>query len=221
MRINMAGIVDLSTIDWFGKSAMVIFLRGCPMECSHCHNEIFKIGVNLIRDSDIAKRMVEASRFVDHIVISGGEPSIQPEACRYIIKQAHGMGMKVGIETCGSSELVDGFDAIFLSIKTSLWRAAYMALGGHDGVFDNIIANLAKMSPSRSEIRIALFEDSVFDFSSFGPLQGFPIRVILGVGVGCQTTEKRLNKFCNELALAMNYEIVENGNLRVLLRPKQ
>jgi len=221
MRINLAGIVVLSTIDWFGKSAMVIFLRGCPMKCPHCHNEIFKTGVNLVKDTNITSRMLLASQFVDHVVISGGEPSIQVEACRYIIEQAHGMSMKVAIETCGSSKLVDGFDAVFLSIKTSRSRPAYKALGGHDQVFDNIMSNLARMHPSRSEIRLTLFADSVFDFSTFGPLQGFPIRVTLGVGIGCQTTEKRLNEFCNDLAQAMNYEIVENGNLRVLLRPKK
>lgn len=221
MKINLAGIVDFSTIDWFGKSAMVIFLRGCSMHCPHCHNMIFKTGLNLVQDTYIAQKMVEASQFVDHIVISGGEPSAQPESCRYIIDKAHELGMKVAIETCGSSKLVDGFDAIFLSIKTSLYKTAYMPLEGHGHVFDNIMSNLTKMSPSHSEIRIALFADSVFDFSSFGPLQGFPIRVTLGIGVGCKPTEKRLNEFCGELARAMHYSIVKSENLQVLLRPKQ
>jgi pyruvate formate lyase activating enzyme len=58
MKINFGGIIPLSTVDWLGRAAMVVFLRGCPLRCPHCHNQRLQTGENLVALHSIASRIV-------------------------------------------------------------------------------------------------------------------------------------------------------------------
>ena len=58
MKVNFGGIVPLSTVDWPGRAAMVVFLRGCPLRCPHCHNSRLREGERLLDLHDIASRIV-------------------------------------------------------------------------------------------------------------------------------------------------------------------
>ncbi|NYT02407.1 MAG: radical SAM protein [Methanosarcinales archaeon] len=44
IRLNLGGVVHLSTVDWEGRSATVVFLRGCPLRCPHCQNRELQEG---------------------------------------------------------------------------------------------------------------------------------------------------------------------------------
>jgi len=50
--------VPLSTVDWPGKAAMVVFLRGCPLRCPHCHNRSLQLGESSVAFHTIASRIV-------------------------------------------------------------------------------------------------------------------------------------------------------------------
>ncbi|MCX6677931.1 MAG: radical SAM protein [Methanothrix sp.] len=58
MKVNFGGIVPLSTVDWLGRAAMVVFLRGCPLRCPHCHNQRLQTGESLVAHHFIASRIV-------------------------------------------------------------------------------------------------------------------------------------------------------------------
>jgi pyruvate formate lyase activating enzyme len=128
--INFGGIVPLSTVDWLGRSALVVFLRGCPLRCPHCHNIGLRSGDNFVDFHVVASRIVsqikgemkgnadsfsrspqinldEASErvrarpFVDAFVLSGGEPLQQSEAAARLFCLARSLHLDTGLETSG------------------------------------------------------------------------------------------------------------------------
>ena len=58
MKVNYGGIVPLSTVDWLGRAALVVFLRGCPLRCPHCHNQKLQTGESWAAFHTIASRIV-------------------------------------------------------------------------------------------------------------------------------------------------------------------
>ncbi len=124
-KVNLGGIIHFSTIDWRGKAAMVIFLRRCPLRCIYCQN------YNLLedddyKDMDVIEDAIRASEdFIDAVVLSGGEPFMQPQVIDAIAKYARGRGLMVGVQTNGYyPERVESLhaeiDRIFLDIKMPL-----------------------------------------------------------------------------------------------------
>lgn len=128
--VNFGGIVPLSTVDWLGRSALVVFLRGCPLRCPHCHNIELRSGDNFVDFSAVASRIVsqlkgemiaaapsncpprqisldEASErvgarpFVDAFVLSGGEPLQQSEVATRLFHLARSLHLDTGLETSG------------------------------------------------------------------------------------------------------------------------
>lgn len=220
MQLNLAGIIDMSTIDWYGHGATVIFFRGCPLHCPNCINDKYRTGESMVDMSEISSRLVRATPFVGHVVLSGGEPLAQPEACTEIIRRAHSLGLQIGVETSGCLPLVDGFDFIMVSVKTSLRRGPYSRQGWSDTQYDTLLANLNKLHPKRSEIRVVLFRDSDYDFSTFKPIRGIPIRIQLGVEPKPLSTTA-LNMFAVNMAKSLKYNIVSYTDKMYSLKPKR
>ena len=220
MMVNYAGKVDLSTVDWFGFGAYVIFFNRCPMRCPTCHNSQIRVATNWVDLKQVTDGIYGCWEFIDHVVISGGEPLDQPEACREIIKYCHDLNNKVAVETSGCLPLVDGFDMVFLDIKTSMERALYDSYTGFPGSFDSLMSNLAKMDPKRSEIRMVLFPDSQFDFLTMGALKGFPIRITIGRGSGHGiVSHHELREFGFGLYEYLGYKSAELETGRMLICP--
>ena len=132
MKVNLGGIVPLSTVDWTGRAALVVFLRGCPLRCPHCQNRDLQEGdssvafhvvasriVSLVKgetvvaksfasqslqiDLDEASERVRSKPFVNALVISGGEPLLQHEQCIRLFRLARSMHLDTGLETSGCS----------------------------------------------------------------------------------------------------------------------
>lgn len=125
MKVNYAGTVPISTVDWRGRAAITIFFRGCPLRCSYCQNHPYLKGLNPV-ELDFLKEQIKKSKlFVSAVVFSGGEPLMQ-EAIVPLAEFAKELGLSVGIHTNGcypemaielaKRKLVDKF---FIDIKAS------------------------------------------------------------------------------------------------------
>jgi pyruvate formate lyase activating enzyme len=132
--IRLGGIVDISTIDWYGNVSSVIFFAGCNFRCPYCQN------ANLIPlDSGknvnieyVRSRLSDQKNLIDAVVVSGGEPLLQPEGIMILSNLANELGLKVMINTNGSrpkviKELLENgyVDRVALDLKAPLTASYY------------------------------------------------------------------------------------------------
>jgi pyruvate formate lyase activating enzyme len=192
VQANYGDSILLSTVDWIGLSSAVIFLRGCPLRCPHCQNYNLQNGYNKISTHEIlrvlmktkpdfsdnasnmispleeAVRRVTAEPLVSAIILSGGEPLVQPEVIRALSPNAKNLGLKIGIETNGYypkrlSELIKegALDKVFLDIKATLRDPEYYKATGIPNVAPRVLDSLRICMESSIplEIRTTVFPE--------------------------------------------------------------
>ncbi|MEW6481442.1 MAG: anaerobic ribonucleoside-triphosphate reductase activating protein [bacterium] len=76
--MKIAGFQGVSLIDYPDKVSSVIFTSGCNMRCPFCQNKDLVLSNNgFLNEDDILKAIIERKGFIDGVVITGGEPTIQ------------------------------------------------------------------------------------------------------------------------------------------------
>jgi pyruvate formate lyase activating enzyme len=85
--VKIGGLQKISVIDYPGKLACVVFLSGCNYNCGYCHNPGLVTGEKnkeIYSEEEIFD-IIEERGYLDGIVISGGEPTLQ-QSLEYFIK---------------------------------------------------------------------------------------------------------------------------------------
>ncbi len=102
IALRIGGLTPLTTIDYPGELAAVVFCQGCPWRCRYCQN-----GHLLRRDapaeivwSDVLDLLERRRGLLDAVVFSGGEPTAQAGLAE-AIEQVRALGFKVGLHTAG------------------------------------------------------------------------------------------------------------------------
>ena len=100
-KIKIAGWQKLSLIDYPGKMAAVIFLAGCNMRCHYCHNrQILNAEQNKISFKAVWLDLSRRIKWLDAVVISGGEPTVYPELLQ-ILSALRQLGLLIKLDTNG------------------------------------------------------------------------------------------------------------------------
>lgn len=101
--LAIAGIQPLSTVDWPGKLAAVLFLQGCPWSCPYCHNfGILDPNVpGVVPWEDVVALLNRRKGLLDGVVFSGGEATRQA-ALVDAARQVKELGFQVGLHTSGA-----------------------------------------------------------------------------------------------------------------------
>ncbi len=122
---------------------VVLFVSGCLLRCTYCHNPDtwhLKDGtrVSVQQVLDRLKAFAPALRALDGgLTISGGEPMVQMEFTRRIFAGAKEMGLHTAIETSGylgdkvDDRYLSALDLVLLDIKSSD-PATYKKVTGRD-----------------------------------------------------------------------------------------
>ena len=103
--MKIGGLIRNSLIDYPGKMSCVIFLSGCNFDCPYCHNPELAKGTSLspgyLSEDLIFDFLKSRKGFLDGVVISGGEPTLQKGLISFCEK-IRLMGYPVKLDTNGS-----------------------------------------------------------------------------------------------------------------------
>ena len=101
----LGGLQKSSLVDYPGKLSSVIFFSGCNFDCPYCHNpELARGGTGCQADlstSHICRFLEKRRDFLDGVVISGGEPTLQNDLEDFC-KKIKEFGFTVKLDTNGS-----------------------------------------------------------------------------------------------------------------------
>jgi len=135
--LRVGGLTPLTTIDYPGELAAVVFCQGCPWRCRYCHNAplLGRPQGAPIPWEAVIKRLERRRGLLDAVVFSGGEPTAQA-ALGGAMAAARDLGFKIGLHTAGAyprrlARLLPLVDWVGLDIKEL--PEAYPALTGVPG----------------------------------------------------------------------------------------
>lgn len=100
--LRVGGLTPLSSTDWPGQLAAVVFCQGCPWRCGYCHNPdlIPAQAEGEVAWGDVMALLRRRQGLLDAVVFSGGEPTLQaalPDAMR----EVRALGFRIGLHTGG------------------------------------------------------------------------------------------------------------------------
>lgn len=145
-QIQIGGLVSFTTIDYPGKLAAVLFLKGCPFNCKYCSNpHLIPVEDGEYDPEKVFDWIKARTGKLEGIVFSGGEALMQADATIEYMKRVKDLGFAIGLHTNGFypdllKKVSDIVDWIGLDFKTT--RRNYKDLVGLDIAYDRMIESL-------------------------------------------------------------------------------
>ncbi len=108
----IGGVEKLSLLDYPDRLSAIVFTQGCNFRCHFCYNPMLvlptrggaddKLKDRLIAEDDLLAFLAERAGKLEAVVISGGEPTIQPDLPEFITK-IKALGYLVKLDTNGTN----------------------------------------------------------------------------------------------------------------------
>jgi len=100
--LEIGGFTPLTTIDFPGRLAAVVFCQGCPWRCRYCQNShlIPRTADEPFDWGQVLAFLERRQGLLDGVVFSGGEPTLQ-KALPDAVRSVKAMGYQVGLHTAG------------------------------------------------------------------------------------------------------------------------
>jgi len=161
--MKIAGYLKTSLIEWPGKISSVIFVPGCNFRCPFCHNADLvnpKRGhrLPLIGQDEIFADLKKRKKWVDGVVVTGGEPTLQTDLSRFLSRLKR-MGFLTMIETNGSKP-----EIIALLLAGSIIDYIAMDYKGNFDSYQNFTNVKTQNSNVKSSMKLILKSGIDFEF---------------------------------------------------------
>ena len=100
--LRVGGLTPLTTIDFPGRLAAVVYCQGCPWRCGYCHNPALldATAPGTVPWPQVRAFLRSRQGLLDGVVFSGGEPTLQaalPDA----LARVRALGFATGLHTAG------------------------------------------------------------------------------------------------------------------------
>ncbi len=168
--LHVGGLTPLSTTDWPGMLAAVVFCQGCPWRCGYCHNPglIPPRGDSEIPWEDVLAFLRRRQGLLDGVVFSGGEPTLQAVLAD-AMREVRALGFRIGLHTGGMypqrlAAVLPLVDWVGFDVKAPF--ADYAAITGAAGSGERALAGLEQVLASgvahefRTTVHPALLADT-------------------------------------------------------------
>ena len=141
--MNIGGFQKNSLIDFPKTIACIVFTQGCNFVCPYCHNPDLVTGFqkesgDLYDEKKILEFLKKRKGFLQGVVITGGEPTLQKDLILFC-RKVRDMGYKLKLDSNGTcpdvlAKLFEDrlVDFISMDIKTSLENYHLVAPGKFD-----------------------------------------------------------------------------------------
>ncbi len=95
LEIRIAGLTADSIVDGPGLR-LTVFTQGCIHACPGCHNpQSHALDGGSVMDTEAILAKLRGNPLQSGLTLSGGEPFLQPEACRALAEGAHRLSKNV------------------------------------------------------------------------------------------------------------------------------
>ncbi len=157
--MTISGMVKSSFVDYPGQIVCVLFVPGCGFDCFYCHNrQLLGEAEEVISTEYISDFLKKRAGKLDGVVISGGEPTLQPDLIPYM-KGIKELGYKLKLDTNGSSpEIVEEVlkegicDYFAVDYKTPADR--YKEICGEAANADDVLKTIRLLAESGAEFEV-------------------------------------------------------------------
>ena len=99
----LCGLQKLAMVDYPGKLAATVFTGGCNLRCPFCHNALLVTRLDEtpeLGEEAVLSFLATRTKLLDGVVLSGGEPLLQPDAADFL-RKIRQMGFAVKLDTNG------------------------------------------------------------------------------------------------------------------------
>ena len=178
--MKIAGFVKTTLQDWEGKNACMILLEGCNFRCPYCNKpELISDANEEVDLSSIIKYIKENKDFLEAVVISGGEPTVNRDLYR-LLADIKKLKVKIKLDTNGyEPDILDDLigaklvDKVCINIMAPLDNESYSKAAGIDVDAERIRRSLNILSGSgiSYEIRTVIVP-GIIGHDSFKKLLG-------------------------------------------------
>ena len=134
--MKFSGLQKISLVDYPDRVASVLFTPGCNLRCPFCHNWRIVIDPQppFLQEGAALELLERRKRYVDAVVITGGEPCMHKELPKFIAKLKE-RGFFVKLDTNGFfpevlEQCLCNVDYVAMDVKTSCKK--YKLLGATD-----------------------------------------------------------------------------------------
>lgn len=165
-----AGIVKTSLIDYPGKIATVLFTPGCNYNCFFCHNRsLTEDFPHIIPEEEIESYLERRVGLIDGVVISGGEPTLNPDLPEYF-HRLKALGYLTKLDTNGSNptmlrELLNQKLLDYVAVDYKTPKAMYPVYCRGEADPDKVLLSIRHLLDSNVdfEVRTTVFPQLTLD----------------------------------------------------------